>query len=74
MLKYMQRREFIIKSTAGGLVAATFPNIILAKKHQLHTVALIGTGWWGMNILTTAIASGTVNTVALCDVDQAQLG
>jgi predicted dehydrogenase len=71
--KNMQRREFIIKSTAGGLVASAFPNIILAKKHQLHTVALIGTGWWGMNILTTAIASGTVNTVALCDVDQAQL-
>jgi predicted dehydrogenase len=69
----MQRREFIIKGTTGGLAASTFPNIILAKKHKVYSVALIGSGWWGMNILSTAIASGTVNPIALCDVDQAQL-
>jgi predicted dehydrogenase len=71
-IKRMYRREFIIKSTAGGLFAATFPNIILAKKHKVYNAALIGSGWWGMNILTTAIASGTVKTVALCDVDNRQ--
>ncbi len=69
----MKRREFIIKSSAGGLVATAFPNIMLAKKHKVYSVALIGSGWWGMNILTTAIASGTVKVVALCDVDQRQL-
>lgn len=69
----MQRREFIIKGTTGGLVASAFPNIILAKKHKVYSVALIGSGWWGMNILTTAMASGTVKTVALCDVDHYQL-
>jgi hypothetical protein len=69
----MQRREFIIKGTTGGLAASTFPNIILAKKHKVYSVALIGSGWWGMNILSTAIASGTVKPIALCDVDQAQL-
>jgi len=69
----MRRREFIIKGASGGIIAGAFPNIILAKKHKVHTVALIGSGWWGMNILSTAIASGTVKTMALCDVDQAQL-
>jgi predicted dehydrogenase len=69
----MQRREFIIKSAAGGLVASAFPNIILAKRHKVYSVALVGSGWWGMNILTTAIASGTVKVVTLCDVDQRQL-
>ena len=69
----MNRRDFIIRGAAGGVIASAFPNIILAKKHKIYSTALIGTGWWGMNILTTAIASGTVKTVALCDVDQNQL-
>ena len=69
----MQRRDFIIKTTAGGFAASTFPNIILAKKHRVYSVCLIGCGWWGMNILTTAIASGTVKVIGMCDVDQRQL-
>lgn len=69
----MQRREFIIKSTLGGITTTAFPNIILAKKHKVYTVALIGAGWWGINILSTAIASGTCKVVAICDVDQGQL-
>ncbi len=68
----MKRREFILKSTVGGIAASAFPNIILAKKHRVYTTALIGTGWWGMNILTTAIASGSCRVVAICDVDQSQ--
>ncbi|MCK5278933.1 MAG: Gfo/Idh/MocA family oxidoreductase [Cyclobacteriaceae bacterium] len=69
----MQRREFIIKSTLSGITASAFPNIILAKKHKVYSVALIGAGWWGMNILTTALANGSCKAVALCDVDQNQL-
>ncbi len=69
----MQRRAFIKKSAGGSLLAMSFPNIILAKKHKVYSAALVGSGWWGMNILTTAIASGTVDTVALCDVDDRQL-
>ena len=69
----MQRRDFIIKSTVGGIAASAFPNIILAKKQKVYSIALIGAGWWGMNILTTAIASGSCKVVALCDVDQKQL-
>ena len=69
----MLRRDFIAKGAATSLALGTFPNIIVAKKHRVYTVGLIGSGWWGMNILTTAIASGTVKTKALCDVDQRQM-
>ncbi len=68
----MNRRNFILKSTVGGIAASAFPNIILAKKHKVYSTALIGTGWWGMNILSTAIASGSCRVVAICDVDQSQ--
>lgn len=69
----MYRREFIIKGVATGLVASSLPNILLAKKHKVYSTALIGSGWWGMNILLTALASGTSKAVALCDVDQNQV-
>ena len=67
------RRDFIIKSAGGLITAAAFPNIILSAKSKVYSVVLIGTGWWGMNILTTAIAAGNVKVAALCDVDQKQL-
>jgi len=70
----MLRREFIIKSAVGGAVVTSIPNIILARKNKIYTTALIGSGWWGMNILTTAIASGMCKVVAICDVDQGQSG
>ncbi len=69
----MQRREFIIKSAISGVAVSAFPNIVLAKKHKVYTTALIGAGWWGMNILMTALKSGSCKAVALCDVDQNQL-
>ena len=70
---HMYRREFIIKSAASSLVATAFPNIILAKKNKVYTTALIGSGWWGMNILNVAMASGSCKVVALCDADLNQL-
>ena len=63
----MQRREFIKNGTlaisALPLYNATFLN--LPKR-----IALIGTGWWGMNILNVAMAHGNCTIVGLCDVDQ----
>jgi predicted dehydrogenase len=38
-----------------------------------YRTALIGSGWWGMNILRVALAAGESRVVALCDVDQNQL-
>jgi predicted dehydrogenase len=44
-----------------------------ASKARQYRTALIGSGWWGMNILREAIAAGQSKVVALCDVDETQL-
>ena len=62
----MQRRSFITTAAAPLILGAQSP----AKK---YTTALIGTGWWGMNILGEAMASGECKVVGMCDVDQNQL-
>ena len=43
------------------------------KAGEKKTVALVGAGWWGTNILTHALADGRVKVAALCDVDRNQL-
>jgi predicted dehydrogenase len=40
---------------------------------QKYRTALIGAGWWGMNVLRMAIESGTAKVVGLADVDLNQL-
>ena len=64
----MQRRTFI-RQTSAGLAGLPLLRLSSLKKPPYKT-ALIGSGWWGMNILRTALASGTIETVGLCDVDQ----
>ena len=44
-----------------------------SKTGRKYRTALIGSGWWGMNILRVAIADGSVEVVALCDVDSDEL-
>lgn len=68
----MDRRNFIKTSAASSMAfsAWTFQPSFQSKKYK---TALIGSGWWGMNILREAIASGSSKVVALCDVDQNQL-
>lgn len=68
----MNRRHFI-KNTALAGMAISSPPFILNRKKSKYTLALIGSGWWGMNILREAIRSGEVQVVALSDVDEAQL-
>lgn len=68
----MNRREFL-KSSAAASVALWAPAIFGAEKSKTYTVALVGSGWWGMNILRCALQSGECKCVALCDVDQSQL-
>jgi predicted dehydrogenase len=59
------RRSFI--ATAA---AASFARPIFGAEGKKYRVALIGSGWWGMNLLREAMASGRAKVVALCDVDQ----
>ena len=67
----MNRRDFI-RTSAAGVAGTTLPLRGL-RRIQPYRTALIGSGWWGMNILRAAMASGTSKVVALCDVDQNQL-
>ncbi len=68
----VSRRNFIRNSVAASLAAPGFP-YILGQAPEKYRVALIGTGWWGMNILHTAMESGQVKVVAMADVDENQL-
>ena len=66
----MHRRAFIGTAAAGLGMA---PLLRLTSRKQPYRVALIGAGWWGMNILRTALAAGSARVVGLCDVDQRHL-
>ncbi|CCG99377.1 oxidoreductase domain protein [Fibrella aestuarina BUZ 2] len=76
----MNRSDFLKTSalaTAGTLLLPQSPAsavpFIYHRPPQKFRVALIGSGWWGMNILRAAMQSGEVTVVALCDVDKAQV-
>jgi predicted dehydrogenase len=60
----MKRRVFLT-TAAAPLLAVQGPG--------KYRTALVGTGWWGMNILRAAMAAGESKVVAMCDVDRNQL-
>jgi predicted dehydrogenase len=64
------RRKFI-QSAAAVSAALGAPLILGAQQNgnRRFKTALIGTGWWGKNILAEAIASKRCDVTALCDVD-----
>ncbi len=69
----IKRRQFIQSMAVAGACAGA-PIVHGGKnKAKRYKTALIGSGWWGMNILREAIAAGNVVVVALCDVDQDKL-
>ncbi|MDA2925465.1 Gfo/Idh/MocA family oxidoreductase [Acidobacteria bacterium AH-259-L09] len=68
----MNRRDFIKTSLGTGMVLSAVP-IIGVTRNQTYRTALIGSGWWGMNILRCAMEAGESKIVAMCDVDQNQL-
>ena len=68
----MDRRNFIKNSAASGLAFSAW-GFQPSKRSKKYSLALIGSGWWGTNILREALASDTVQLVALCDVDERQL-
>jgi predicted dehydrogenase len=68
----MKRREFLHTSAMATAAAIAHPFITYRKPTKYKT-ALIGSGWWGLNILREGIRSGEVEVVALCDVDKNQL-
>ena len=67
------RREFVRASAAAGAVLAAPMVSTAAKAPERYRTALVGSGWWGMNIFREALGSGQCQAVALCDVDDNQL-
>ena len=66
------RRDFLAATAASGAALAA-PAVHGAQKNKKYRIALVGSGWWGMNVFRTAIQSGGVVPVAICDVDRNQL-
>lgn len=68
----MDRRTFLKSTLASGVVLGA-PNVLTAARDKKYRTALIGSGWWGMNIAGEAMSSGRCRLAALCDVDDHQL-
>jgi len=70
----ISRRKFLTASTLAA-AASTLPTpaIFGAVGDKKYRIALVGCGWWGMNILNTAIQTKSVEPVAMVDVDKRQL-
>jgi predicted dehydrogenase len=68
----ISRRDFLTAAAATGLAFAA-PVVLGAEKNKKYKTALVGSGWWGMNILREAIKAGESDVVALCDVDRRML-
>ena len=66
--KDMKRRHFI-RQTSAGMASLAVPSFFYQRDPLVYNTALIGSGWWGKNILDEAILSGKNKIVALCDVD-----
>lgn len=65
----INRRTFLKNSVAASMAFAA-PHILAEDKNKKYRTALIGSGWWGMNIAREAIKSGKCKIVAMCDVDR----
>lgn len=62
------RRSFLTTASAASLAFSALP--MIGAEGRKYRTALIGSGWWGMNILREAMASGRIKVVALGDVDE----
>jgi predicted dehydrogenase len=69
----LSRRHFLATSASAAALGFAAPAVLGAEKGRKFKTALIGSGWWGMNILNCAIEAGESDVVALCDVDRSQL-
>jgi predicted dehydrogenase len=61
----------MVAGASAALVEAATP--LVRAQGRKYKTALIGTGWWGMNILTCAMEAGESSVVGLCDVDENQI-
>lgn len=70
----LSRRKFLAASAAAASLSPLgVPFVHAAQKAAQYRIALVGSGWWGMNLLREAASFGNLKIVALCDVDQDHL-
>ncbi len=69
----MLRRDFLKNTTVAGAALAAHPFITAFSPNAKYRLALVGSGWWGMNILRCALQQGDSTVIAICDVDERQL-
>ncbi len=65
----MNRRRFLQATAVASLGLSAAPFILRGAEGRKLRTALIGSGWWGKNILKEAVASGRCKIVAMCDAD-----
>ncbi|HOM59273.1 MAG TPA: hypothetical protein PK770_05355, partial [Kiritimatiellia bacterium] len=63
----LTRRSFSQTSLAAILAAQSAPYLARGQAARRFRVVLIGAGWWGTNLLHTALDSGVCDLAALCD-------
>lgn len=68
----MNRTDFLKTASIAAGAVLSHPFITYAKKSR-YKLALIGSGWWGTNILREALKQGDSQLVALCDADENQI-
>jgi threonine dehydrogenase-like Zn-dependent dehydrogenase len=66
----MNRRDLLMTSVAARVAFSAAPRLGAQSPSKKRRTALIGSGWWGMNILRCAMESGACQVVALRDVDE----
>lgn len=69
----MNRRSFLANTAKASVAFSATPLLTSFTRTEKYRTALVGSGWWGMNILRAAVQAGQSKVVALCDVDTRQL-
>lgn len=68
----MHRRDFLSSSAKAGVAWSALPLLTSLQRTEKYKLALVGSGWWGMNILRCALKHGACKLVAIADVDTRQ--
>lgn len=69
----MNRRTFLKTTALASAAFSAYPLLAIRPQPRKYRTLLIGSGWWGKNILRTALSSGTIQSISLCDVDATML-
>lgn len=64
------RRHFLRSAATAGIASSLGPWVLRGGEGRSFRTALVGSGWWGMNVLAEAMASRRCPVTAICDVHE----